>query len=471
MDIKSKALLNNTIIYGIGNFGSKILSFGLLPLYSYFLTKEEFGYYDLIITSIALLVPLITLQLSDAIFRWLIIPNKDENHIFDTITNGFIIVLFNILIISFLGLLVYSIYPLEYHFFIILLLITSSIFPVIQQTIRGFGNNKLYAASGIIYSVILLVTTVVLLTLFDLSILALLIGAISANIISAFFLISQKNIFKYFQLKFFKKEIVKELLTYSWPLIPNTISWWLVNSANKYLILIYLGTAANGIFAFSSRLPAVLIMINSIFNLAWQESVILNYEKKDKSVFFKKIFGHLSKLYFSLGILLILFSKELINLLLSNEFNEAWKYMPFLILGVIMSAFSGFYGSFYLAEKRTNKLFLTTLIGGVINIGISLLFIKSFGLYAVAFGTFIGFFVIFILRYISFQKQFKPLFNPFILIFLISSFFVIQMDNLVLKNIFNLIIVSGIFLINRKEITKLVSAILSRGKKILVTHN
>lgn len=92
MDIKSKTLLSNTLIYGIGNFGSKILSFGLLPLYSYFLTREEFGYYDIIVTTVTLLVPLITLQLSEAIFRWLIIPDKDESSNFHTITNGFLLV-------------------------------------------------------------------------------------------------------------------------------------------------------------------------------------------------------------------------------------------------------------------------------------------------------------------------------------------------------------------------------------------
>jgi O-antigen/teichoic acid export membrane protein len=468
MDIKSKTLLSNTLIYGIGNFGSKILSFGLLPLYSYFLTREEFGYYDIIVTTVTLLVPLITLQLSEAIFRWLIIPDKDESSNFHTITNGFLLVFFNIIFISFVGIMGYLIYPLKYHLFIILLLITSSIFPVIQQSIRGFGKNKLYATSGVIYSVILLVTTVVLLIFFDLSILALIIASIFASSFSIIFLISQFNVFKYFRFDFYRKDFAIELLSYSWPLIPNTISWWLVNSANKYIILIFLGTAANGIFAFSSRLPAVLVMINSIFNLAWQESVILNYSKKDNFQFFKMIFDNMTKIYFSVAIILILYSKEIITLLLSNTFFEAWKYMPFLVLGVVMSAFAGFYGTFYLAEKKTAKLFYTTLAGGAVNIIISLLFIREYGLYAVSFGTFLGFCVIFITRFISFKSHLKPDIHYLLISILVFSFLIIQIDNNLLKHILSAIMTILVIVINLEQINKIKRLLFKKGKRLLI---
>jgi O-antigen/teichoic acid export membrane protein len=70
-------LINNTLIYTVGSLGSKILVFLLLPLYSFYLSKEELGIYDLILVSVNLTVPVVTFQLSEAVYRWLISANKD----------------------------------------------------------------------------------------------------------------------------------------------------------------------------------------------------------------------------------------------------------------------------------------------------------------------------------------------------------------------------------------------------------
>ncbi|MDB4297781.1 oligosaccharide flippase family protein, partial [Flavobacteriaceae bacterium] len=139
MDVKSKALLQNTIIYTIGNMGSKLLSFGLLPIFSYYLTKEEFGYYDIVVTTITLLVPIITLQLSDAIFRWLIEIKNKKNEIASVVSNSFIVVVFNILLFIIIGIISSLFVKLDSLYLVLILLGTSSIFPMVQQTVRGLG--------------------------------------------------------------------------------------------------------------------------------------------------------------------------------------------------------------------------------------------------------------------------------------------------------------------------------------------
>ena len=65
-------------------------------LYSYYLNKTEFGNYDLIITTITLAVPIVGFQFSDAIFRWLINHEKENNDKSTIISNGLFILLISI---------------------------------------------------------------------------------------------------------------------------------------------------------------------------------------------------------------------------------------------------------------------------------------------------------------------------------------------------------------------------------------
>ncbi|WP_367378396.1 lipopolysaccharide biosynthesis protein [Enterococcus gilvus] len=76
---KYKKLVNNSIIFAIGNFGSKIISFVMVPLYTYVLSSEDYGKVDLIITTVSLLIPYVTMLLSESLLRFIIDNSSFEN--------------------------------------------------------------------------------------------------------------------------------------------------------------------------------------------------------------------------------------------------------------------------------------------------------------------------------------------------------------------------------------------------------
>ena len=91
--------------------------------------------------------------------------------------------------------------------------------------------------------------------------------------------------------------------------IANAISWWFINSVNRYIILYFLGQESNGVYALSSRLAMALYAVNSIFNLAWQESAITEFKKEDRDHFYSTTFNKYFVLEMSIIILLIPLSK------------------------------------------------------------------------------------------------------------------------------------------------------------------
>ena len=79
MNKKYSELVKNTGILTIANFSSKILVFLLVPLYTSVLTTEEYGITDLIFSTVQLTVPIFTFNIADAVLRFTIEEDKDNN--------------------------------------------------------------------------------------------------------------------------------------------------------------------------------------------------------------------------------------------------------------------------------------------------------------------------------------------------------------------------------------------------------
>src|SRR5690625_1129282 len=72
---KGAMLLQHTFLYAIAHVSHAAANFLLLPLYTHYFNPEAFGFWDITITTITLLIPIVTLELTSATYRWLIVTN------------------------------------------------------------------------------------------------------------------------------------------------------------------------------------------------------------------------------------------------------------------------------------------------------------------------------------------------------------------------------------------------------------
>ena len=77
-----KTLASNTLIFAISNFTSKLLVFFMLPFYTAVLSKEEFGTADLIVTIVGLLMPVLSLSISQGCMRFALDKSKNTSVVF-----------------------------------------------------------------------------------------------------------------------------------------------------------------------------------------------------------------------------------------------------------------------------------------------------------------------------------------------------------------------------------------------------
>ncbi|SDM67794.1 oligosaccharide flippase family protein [Siphonobacter aquaeclarae] len=454
---QSKVLLKSTLVYTIGNIGSKIITFCLLPVFTFYLNKSDLGKYDLMLNTISLLVPFVNLQISDAVYRWLIESKGDEEIKKKAITNGLVVVTVSTLLFIGLFWIVNQFVHFEFSVYFIFILVVSCYFPFLQQLIRGLGKGNLYSLVGIINALLIAFVNAFFLIFVKNGVSGLFIALILANAVSIGFIVYSLKLNRFVSLDLFDLGEAKKMLSYSWPLIPNMISWWLISTIDRYIILYFLNTDANGIYAVSTRFPAIITVINSVFLLAWQDHAVVNESKTD---FVSNTFRKYIIFEFSLIFLLIAGSRFMVEYFIDARYLESWQYMPFLYLGVAFSSFAAYVGVGYQKERKTVGIFVTTLVGTVVNIIISSVLINYIGLFGPGIGVFVSFFLVYLIR-LKETKSFFPVHVDNVLFFslLFTAFLIMGLSFLDNKlfNVLAVVIAVGLSLyLNRELIRKIV---------------
>jgi len=402
---REKKLLKNTVIFAIGNFSSKLLTFLLLPIYTRILTTGEFGYYDLIVTFVTLLVPIISFQVQEGAYRFILDNNINDKE--KIISTSFFLVLRNLVLSNVIFICSLYFIDIKYAVFILIYYNLYVISEMYLQITRGLQLNAIYAKAGIINTFTTLCFTVIFLVFLNYKIEGILLSILFGFFLSIVYLESKTRIIKNIRIKYIDSVLKKQLLLYSLPLIPNILNWWIMNVSDRLLIKYYLGSSANGIYAIANKFPSMLIIISSIFYLAWQESAIKEANSKDRDIFYTRMFNGFFKFQFSSLFVLLSSSYILVNILVNDDFKSAYLYMPFLFLGAIFSSFSSFYGTGFQSSKETKGAFYSSVAGSILNIIFNIILIPKIGLMGASLATMIAFFIMWIMRIYQTKKYFN----------------------------------------------------------------
>lgn len=452
---KNKELVKNTIIIFIGKFCTQFITLLLLPLYTHFLSTEDYGYIDLIQTYLTFFIPLILLKIDAGIFRFLIDARKSEEEKNKIITNGIFIVFVELIISTILFAIAVKIFLIKYSILIVMNLISLSVLTFLLQIVRGIGKNNQYSFSSIIAAIVTIVLNLIFLVGFHKNGKYVLIASLISNIICTIYLLIANKILKNVKIKYIDKKLIKDLLKYSIPMIPNELSWWIVHVSDRTIISYALGVAANGIYSVSCKFSNILSSIFNIFNLSWQESAALHINDTDKDEFFSNVINKVFNLFicFCIGILACL--PFVFELLIKDSYREAYKYVPILLLANIFSVLIGLIGSIYVAKKMTKEVAKTTMIAAIINLTIDIALIKVIGIYAAAISTLVSYMLLAIYRYIDVQKYVKvkiPIKNIVVNSIIFILVVVLYLYNNITLNVINLLLCILYAIIVNKEL-------------------
>ncbi|MFY9357013.1 MAG: oligosaccharide flippase family protein [Defluviitoga tunisiensis] len=399
-----KSLIKNSVLFAIGSIGSKAIQFFMLPLYTRMLTTSDYGQLDVLQTTISLLIPLITFQAVEAVFRYSV-DMRENKSASSVLMNGILLCLFGMLISLLLFPVFTRIEPFSsYLLFFYLILFFSMMNGILRQFVRGLGTIKAFVASDLAYAASFVTFNIIFLVYLKMGLKGYFLSMLLAHLINTFILLVFGNVFKYLNFKSFDKSFMKTMLIYSIPLIPNGLMWWVMSVSDRYILTYYMGFDATGIYSVSYKFPSLITLVNGIFFMAWQLSAMQEYGKEGYEDFYKNIFGVLSSLLFLVTGLILLILKPLMSVFVADAFYESWKYVPMLLLGTVFQAFSSFFGTNYTASKKTKGAFTTTVVGAAVNVGLDFLLIPFWGIQAAAFSTLLGYVATCLMRVFDSKK-------------------------------------------------------------------
>ena len=401
---REKNLVKNTLVISIGTFLPKLTSLVTLPIITAGLTKVEYGTYDLISTLVSLLLPIVTMQIQAAAFRFLIDCREDKKKTDSIITN---IMLFSIpVFIIFLIILYIALRDLGgvtgllicLYFFADIMMMT------ILQVVRGLSYNKLYSASAVIQSVINMLLVVYTISLKDWGLYGVLFSVSIATLVSVGFLICRGHILAHLNIKYFNWAEIKSMLSYSWPMVPNSLSNWVLSLADRAVLTAFIGLEATALYAVANKIPMLFTTFQGTFIFAWQENASLAIKDKDADDYYTKMFDYVFRIICGMMAVLISCTPVIFTLLIRGDYSASYTQMPILFMALLFSAGASFLGGIYVAHKKTKNVGMTTIIAAAINLIIDLLFVKKIGLFAASISTLVSYLFLFIYRMFNVRR-------------------------------------------------------------------
>lgn len=402
---RNKYLLKNTVIFSIGNFGTKIISFFLVPLYTNILTTREYGTVDLIYTIGMVLVPLLTLNIGESIMRFALDKDADCDKIMST---GITILIFGAII----GLLILPIANLfesvsNYSIYIYLYTLTLAFSQIFLCYLRGKEFLLKYSIGNIIQSLTIAIFNIIFLIGMKKGIEGYLMAYILANVCTGLYGFWAGKVNLVIKKYSIDIELSKNMIKYSVVLIPNSFMWWIMNSSDRMMVSAMISVTANGVYAVAYKIPTLLSTITTIFNQAWSYSAIREDESEDKEEYNNRVYDNLVTIVIVVATGLLMIMKPFLSVYVGKEYYAAWHYVPYLIVGFVFMTLGSFIATSYTVHKDSMGFLISGTVGAIINLILNFILIPMMGVSGAAFATCISYFGVFAYRIKDTQKYIK----------------------------------------------------------------
>ncbi len=402
---REKYLAKNLVLFTFNSIGTRIINFLLVPIYTKVLTTAQYGEADLISTLAVVIVPIITLNIGEAVMRFALDKDANIHNIVDvgilftflSLING--IIIFPLMLL-FPAIKISSVY-------VYLFCVTQGLFTTLFCTLRGEEKLFDYALCNILNTFLTAGFNIVFLVVLHNGVEGYFMAYILSYLFASLYAGIKSNIKISLTNFHVDWSLAKQMVIYSIMFVPSNLMWWIINSSDRIMVTSMIGIEQNGIYAISYKLPSVMAALNTIFNQAWMYSAVHEIGSDDNEEFNNKMFYILSRLLFVAIVFLLLILRPFLKIYVSSDYYAAWKYTPYLLVGFYFNTLSTFLSTNYTVHKDSKGFLKTGSLGAVANIILNFILIPIIGVSGAALATCISYFLVFLYAYVDTQKYLK----------------------------------------------------------------
>lgn len=398
-------LIKNTVIYFIGNFASKCLSFVLVPIYTSYLGASDFGNINLLLLLSPILAQFFSFEILDGVYRFLMDAVNDERR---TVVISNSLFVYGIGMTLFLILYIPLVLALDFENAIVFALhiILVNYASLLLYICRGIKNNKVYTIGGVIQTFVQGTTNIVLIVGFKMGAVSILWAPICASVAVIVFLSYKIRIWNMIHFKTVDLRLCKEMIKYSFPLFIQVLFVWVLQNAGNYQLLAITGnTYLSGIYSMVNKFPQMIYAFTSIFVLAWQETAVEERKSKDKTAYYTSIYNRYVQIQLVILLLFIPLMYIYFTYYNQGDYENIKAYLPIALFSSVLISMVNFITTNYIVNKKTEAVIVTSIIPAIVSFILAQISISYLGIYGIYLGSIIGYLVMYFMRKYNMKRD------------------------------------------------------------------
>jgi O-antigen/teichoic acid export membrane protein len=379
----------HSTIYAFGTMLSRITALVMLPIYTRYLSPTDYGVLELLIMAIEFAGILVGLRISQAMFRFYILAEDEQEKKVIVST-----VLISIIASSSLGaaalylaaeplsLLIFGsieyVYELQIFAFT---LITNAVLAVGQTYIRARQMPILFVSIGAATLALQVTLNIIFVVMLEMHVTGVVYSSLLSGIIVSagytLYMIGGVGIH-------YSTAVALRLIAFLSPLILASIAAFYVAYADKYFLRAFGSLAAVGLYALAARISSILETLYHSFNMSWSADRFEIFKHENARAIYSQVFRFLSAALILIGAGLALFANDFFRVMTAPEFYPAGNIVPLLVAAGIARIYTMFCNFGIMLNERTRHIAEASWLKVIVASAGYILLIPYLGVYGAA---------------------------------------------------------------------------------------
>jgi O-antigen/teichoic acid export membrane protein len=390
-----KRLAKHSAIYGIGGFVSRILAVLLLPLYTHYLTRADYGRVETLIAASTVLVIVLRLGITSAFFRFYFDSKEPADRVRVVRTSfWFTMAMATAGLIAGLVLAepIASALAMDGHANLVRAAAVglwaqmnyeqlTSLFRVEQRSVQ-------FVYASLANVLVTVAATVVLVVGFHQHALGVLVGNFTGTLVVYLALLAYRR----YQLGLeFDRKLLREMNKFGLPLVPSALALWAINFVDRLFVAHYKGQGEVGVYSVAVRVSSAIVFILIAFRTAWPAFAYSIEDDGEARRTYAYVLTYLVLITCWASLALGALAPWIVDLLAAPAFHRAQDAVA--LLSFAAAAYAGYtvlaIGSG--RARRTQFNWVVTGFGAAVNIALNVALIPRYGMVGAAISTLISY--------------------------------------------------------------------------------
>ena len=397
-----KSLAKHSVIYGLGDLLSKSIGFILIPVYTHYLTTEEYGTLELLDLTSYIIGLLLAMGIAQSVVRYYYEYEDQErkNQVISVAMLTIWAVSVGVLFVLFyfsgnISTLVFKSPDYSHLFNIIFITMIINLSNEIPTTLLRIQQRSVFFVLVSLGRLVMNLTlNIIFIVHYGMGVEGILYGGLAANAVAGVFLtiytLRQTGIS-------YSTDIALAMLKYGLPLVGSWFGMFVLNFGDRFLLQRLTSLSDVGIYSLAYKfgmLPNLLVL--TPFQRIWAPKQFEIVSEPDAQPTYALVFTYFIfvQLFIGLGILVLI--RDVIYIIADTEYFSAYHYVAPIVMSYIFYGAYSFTQFGILLKKKTKYLGITALIGAALNVGLNLFLIPRYKIWGAAIATVCSFAFLFV---------------------------------------------------------------------------